>query len=441
MTHRRSAPGPARRSRLLVLIAALSTVAGACGNSPESPAVSQSSAPSTSPSAAASPAASASSGPISSASADQVYTTIEGQVVDIRGLPRVDVKRQTIDEAALKTLSAQDFDADNPADYLAANDRLYRALGLIPADGDVRSYFLDLIGVSAQGFYRPQAKTLFVVSRTGQIDGNDRFTFSHEYDHALQDAAFTIFHDPERFRDQSDESMARAGLYEGDATLLMTQWAIANLDAAGTQDIIRAANDPDLAAVMTRTPQIITDNLTFPYQAGLMFVQAAFASGGWRAVDKLYADPPRSTEQVLHPEKYASGEEPVAVTIPPSLAKDLGAGWSVAFQDTFGEAQFATWLRAGGVAEAVAADAAAGWGGDRLAVVDGPAGAWAVVMDTVWDTPADAQAFQTAADTAVKQAGGEAGTFIGAGGTTRWVVIANDLKVFGRVANVLGLAG
>ena len=441
MTHRSSALPPARHARLAAFVAAVTVALTACGPSQPvaSPSTSAPSVPSPSanPSAAASPATS----PSGSESADAIYTAIEGQVVAIRGLKRTEVKRETIDEAALKTLSAQDFDADNPATYLAANDRLYRALGLMPADVTVRSSFLDLIALSAQGFYRPKAKTLFVVSRTGQIDGNDKFTFSHEYDHALQDANFTIFQHPERFQDRSDESMARAGLYEGDATLLMTQWAIANLDAAGTQDIIRAANDPALAAAMAKTPRIIVDDLTFPYQAGLMFVQGAFAAGGWSAVDKIYSNPPRSTEQVLHPEKYAAGEAPIAVTIPTNLAAGLGTGWSVTLQDTLGEAQIGSWLREGGVPVAQATDAAAGWGGDRLAVLEGPSNSWAVVIDTAWDTAGDAQAFQTAADTALKTATGQAGTFQGSGGTTRWAVIASDMTVFGRVAKVLGLAG
>ena len=55
-----------------------------------------------------------------------------------------------------------------------------------------------------------------------------------------------------------------------------------------------------------------------------------------------------------------------------------------------------------------ARDAAAGWGGDRLAVVEGPDGAWAVAMQTAWDTEADAAAFETAATTALKKATGVA---------------------------------
>ena len=85
--------------------------------------------------------------------------------------------------------------------------------------------------------------------------------------------------------------------------------------------------------------------------------------------------------------------------------------------------------------------AAAGWGGDRLAVIEGPDGAWAVVMQTVWDTPADAAEFETAATTALAKSPGVAQVLPGVGGTTRWVLIASDAGTASKVAGVTGLAG
>ena len=38
---------------------------------------------------------------------------------------------------------------------------------------------------------------------------------------------------------------------------------------------------------------------------------------------------PESTEQILHPEKYAADEGPVKVAMPVDLAARLGTGWTV----------------------------------------------------------------------------------------------------------------
>jgi hypothetical protein len=164
-------------------------------------------------------------------------------------------------------------------------------------------------------------------------------------------------------------------------------------------------------------------------------------TGGWRAVDAFYASMPESTEQILHKDKYSSGEAPVEVTMPKSLATDLGSGWSVLLEDTFGELQMGIWLREGGVEKSAADAAAAGWGGDRLAVINGPDGAWAVAMQTAWDTPADAEAFEAAATTALERAGGPGQVLPGAGDKVRWVVVADDAGTLEKVAGVLGLAG
>ncbi|MEO6207889.1 MAG: hypothetical protein ABIP77_08025 [Candidatus Limnocylindrales bacterium] len=330
-----------------------------------------------------------------------MFDAIEAQVVALRGLPPVDVARETIDQAALIDLTTVDFDQDNPADYVAANERLYKALGLLDEGASLRGLFLDLIGSQVAGFYRPDDKKLYVVSRSGTVNGADKITFAHEYDHALQDANFDIFKDSEALRDQTDQALARAAVYEGDATLLMTLWAFPNMTPAELQDAIAAGSDPESAAILASTPAILRDGLFFPYQTGVQFIQPIQTAGGWAAVDDVYGRLPVSTEQVMHVEKYQAGEKPAVVALPTDLAATLGAGWSVAFQDTWGEFQTGVWLRASGVAAAEADAAAAGWGGDRLAVLDGPDGAWAIVMRSTWDSNPDAAGFQDSAQIAV----------------------------------------
>jgi 5-enolpyruvylshikimate-3-phosphate synthase len=76
---------------------------------------------------------------------------------------------------------------------------------------------------------------------------------------------------------------------------------------------------------------------------------------------------------------------------------------------------------------------------DRLAVMDGPNHAWAVAMQTVWDTEADAAAFETAATTALEKSPGVAQVLPGVGGKTRWVLVASDAATASKVAGVTGL--
>jgi hypothetical protein len=351
------------------------------------------------------------------------------------------VARQFIDPAELRTLLTQMFDQDTPPSYVAGTEQLYRALGLIPAGTDLRTLSLDLLSGGVAAFYRSDQGKLYVVSKSGGAGPVERFYFSHEYDHALQDQNSTIFKDFDKVLDQSDELLARQSIYEGDATLLMTQWAAANLDPSELLQVLAAGTDPAAQAAMASAPAILRETLTFPYTVGFSYVTAVQGAGGWPAVNAYFSKMPKSTEQIMHPEKYTAGEAPIAVTLPADLATRLGSGWTVPLQDTFGEFQIGIWLREASVPAADATAAAAGWGGDRLAVAKGPAGAWAVAFHTEWDTPADAAQFQAAATTAMAKAGGSAEVLPGAGGTTRWFLAASDAPTLARLANALGLTG
>lgn len=433
------------------LIAAL--VVAACGSSiptasvapgPSGPSASTRAsepAPSDTGSDVPSPSSSASASATGDADTDAVFDAIQDQVLALRELDApADLTRQTIGEAELKAKAAEDFDTDNPVEYVAANERLYKALGLMPEGDSLRELFLELIGSQVAGFYRPDDKELYVVSRSGRVDGADKITFAHEYDHALQDANFDVFADQERLRDQSDEALARAAVYEGDATLLMSLWALPNLTPEELQEVMQAGQDPASTEILARTPRILVEGLLFPYNTGTLFVQPVQMTGGWAAVDALYEQLPVSTEQVLHPDKFQSREAPIEVTLPDDLATRMGDGWSVALEDTWGEFQTRVWLEEGGAPAAGAADAAEGWGGDRLAVLRGPADAWAVVLHTEWDSAAEAEEFRSLADPAVAGLA-NAAQLVADGDSGVTILVASSADALVALDRVFGATG
>ncbi|HSV92926.1 MAG TPA: hypothetical protein VLH81_07610, partial [Desulfobacterales bacterium] len=101
------------------------------------------------------------------------------------------------------------------------------------------------------------------------------------------------------------------------------------------------------------------------------------------------------------------------------------------------EFQLSVWLREHGVQALPAQDAAAGWGGDRLAYLRGPNGAYALALLTVWDTAADANEFRAAARTAIGSLPGAA--MIGDGGDARSVriFVASDAATLERLAEAV----
>lgn len=401
-----------------VALVVLSLLATACGSSGPAPT------PSTNPSAVSpSPtvlaSASASLGtpsvrPSPDASVDTaaLYGQIEDEVIALRGLPAKQRLVPTIlDEAHVRVRLEAQFRAENPPAQIAASQATLIAMGLLPPGTSLENLYVNLLGSQVAGYYDPATKQIYVVARNGTIGAVEKVTFAHEFTHALQDQNFGLKGIQTDAIGQGDRSQAHLALIEGDASLLMTQWLSVHLDPAGIAEIL--AGDPAAQAQLDAAPPFIRDGLLFPYTQGVLFVSSIWSRGGWSAVDRVFGRPPDSTEQVLHANKYASNEQPVTVPLDAAaIATRLGAGWSATPADTLGEFQIGSWLRARGVTGAgggVSGDvAAAGWGGDRYALIDGPNGAYALVILTAWDMPADAAEFSTAATEAIRGVPGEA---------------------------------
>ncbi len=368
------------------------------------------------------------------------YTQIEGQVEQLRGLKATTpVARGVFDTPGLCAYLREGFRKDNPEALVKGTETLYKELGLLPADASLEQLFLELLTSQVAGLYDDDTKHMYVVSKDGGIGPVEEITYAHEYTHALQDQAFDLRKVVGRDTDQSDRTTARSTLVEGDATLLMSLWAQRHLTAAQLGEVA-GASDPASEAILAKMPPILKDPLLFPYTSGLQVALGAFASGGYAAVDKLFANPPDTTEQVLHPEKLASREPAVPVSFPADLATRLGDGWKVSLQDTLGEMLLEIVLRDGGASATNAA--AAGWGGDRVALLEGPKGEKAVVLDTTWDTAGDAAEFEAAlAPTVEKLKGmGRSPAVLHPSENRVVLITAESADTLGRVANVLGLA-
>jgi hypothetical protein len=404
-----------RRGGRSLPLAAASVLLAACTSTglPSPPPVPPP-APTVQPTLAPTSAASSSTGP--QGSVDPVYAAIAAQVEQIRGLHHTaDVTPVAIDKETLRKNLEADFDESNQPGAVEASERLLKALGLIPAGQSLRSAVIDLQAGQVIGYYSPKRDELFVVSTAGGIGPTQRATYAHEYTHQLQDQNFGLEKLGFDSADQSDRSLARLALVEGDAVTAQTRWMQANLSAEDLGQMFADASDPAVVKALQDAPPILRDTAFFPYQEGAILVTTLMVRSGYKGVDEAFASPPDSTEQVLHPEKYLQRDPPIVITVPADLATKVGAGWSNGGTDTLGELQLRIWLTEGGVSRAAASRAAAGWGGDRVMLLDGPGGTTALAVITEWDTPADANEFAAAAKTAlgglklsglVSQAGG-----------------------------------
>jgi hypothetical protein len=313
------------------------------------------------------------------------------RVAEARGLPiKSRVRFAIVDRDALLARARHKLETEIPPGVLELQGESLKALGLLPLDFDLAEGLLRLLQGRVAGFYDPVDATMYLLDDLPVSQEEE--TLAHELVHALQDQSFAIGKLLAYRAGRSDESAAQQLLIEGDATSAMFDISVGSAFAIDETQLEMAFQvSTALSEVGRTTPSILRGSLVAPYTVGFRFVQELRRQGDFAAVNGAFRVLPVSTEQVLHPEKYAA-REPVVQVPTPTLAP-LGEGFEEALVDQNGELalrlMFEEW-----VPRRVAFDAAAGWGGDRGVVArrhgEGGSVELAFALHTRMDTEPDA---------------------------------------------------
>ncbi|MBN2554760.1 MAG: hypothetical protein JXA97_02375 [Anaerolineales bacterium] len=277
----------------------------------------------------------------------------------------------------------------------AAEDEflVLRLLGVVDESFDPAAFFLSFYGEQIAGEYDPEEESIVMLCNSG-FGGTERLTYVHTYTQVLQDQNFDfeagLGYTQASCSEETDRCAAVEALIEGDAALLQSQWLRIFASAQDAEELTAFLNGFD-TPVFDQAPLFIRSRLLFPYVEGMSFVLDAYLAGGWAGVDAIYAEPPVSTEQILHFERYPH-DEPISLQ-KPDLVPILGAGWRTISAQSLGEFQLQSFLDTF-LSETDAAMATEGWGGDLfLAYTNDETDLSAGVLLTQWDTIADAHEF------------------------------------------------
>ena len=299
------------------------------------------------------------------------------------------VTPELLGPAALRERVEKQFAIDNPRSEIDEIDKVLTAFGLMKPQEDLYDVLLDVQTEQIAGFYDTKTKKLVVGGSATNPTPLDRVLLAHEYTHALTDQHFDLTHfDDLTEKRKDDEALAYLSLVEGDATVLMGTYAQQFLTPSELQQFFNDSGTAPSEA-LDRAPNVIRESLLFPYQQGVEFVQAILEAGGIDALDRAYADPPTSTEQIIHTSKYTGRrDDPTAVTVP-NLARALGAGWKGFTSGGFGEFDMRV-LVDEFLSRADATSAADGWDGGRYAAAESADGVLVATL-TAWDSEAEAR--------------------------------------------------
>ncbi|MEJ2302410.1 MAG: hypothetical protein P8Y14_12870 [Anaerolineales bacterium] len=328
---------------------------------------------------------------------------IQNEVIDLRDLqPNQPVERELLTPEQLRQRVIEDFLKDYSKEEARDDAVSLAAFGLLKPDFDLYDLQVDLLSEQVAGFYDDETKKMYIVQGEG-FQGPERLTYAHEYDHALQDQNYDIenglnFND-EACEKDTERCAAVQSLLEGDASLIEIEWLSTYASPQDLSDIQRFYSNYK-SPVYDSAPAFLKEDFLFPYTYGQSFVSYLHDEGGWNAVDQAYGNPPVSTEQILHPEKYPH-DTPIGVSLP-DLSGSLGEGWQEVDRGVMGEWYTYLILAFGldehaRLGEDEAQMAAAGWGGDAYEVYyNSREDETVMVLQTTWDSQKDASEFSTA---------------------------------------------
>lgn len=335
--------------------------------------------------------------------------------------------RTEIERMLIKNLNEQMTAAE-----MHATEVSLRMFGLAPNDFEYRPFIIKLLTEQVAGYYDPRVQQ-FHLADWLELEGQ-KPVMAHELTHALQDQHFNLRRFEKWPHGDSDAELAAHALIEGDATLAMTLYMAKN-------PMVALAFSRSLATGVAteqfnQAPRAMRESLIFPYMQGMEWATQLYKRGGWTMVSNAFTRLPLSSEQILHPEKYLSYERPTKVALPdvstllnaasePVAGKQKSTGaaaspatgakasrrpianrrlpaahgplptlaWRRIDSDINGEWTYYLILDQFLTAPAESKRAAAGWGGDRYALYEGPKGQVFLAQLAVWDTETDAREF------------------------------------------------
>lgn len=345
-------------------------------------------------------------GPWKQSELEALSARLQVDVAKLRGESfRRDVSVKVATKADLVEYMKRRLQEEEPPEKLAADELLAKLLGLFPHDRDLMADTFALLESQVGGFYDPPSDTFWLME--GMPRSLAAPILAHELIHALDDQIFDLDAQMNARKDDGDALQAYRFVVEGSGTAGGNRWMLTHLeqiDMSGYQDLM----DEQQASLLSAPPYLWKPLLGAYLQGSTFLGRADSLLAGLQAelvpadISAAFRDLPRSTEQVLHPDKYwdpAQRDDPRAVTY---AVGALPEGWGVRREDTFGELGLAQIADAGSgekldlsnptalMSLSFTHPTAEGWGGDRAILLgDGKNGAWLQLV-SVWDTERDA---------------------------------------------------
>lgn len=251
------------------------------------------------------------------APAADVFSEIERvgrQLAEISGFPlKKKIQYDSITREKVNEYIKKRIKEVTKPEEIRVEELTLKKFGFVPEDFNLEKQTVDLLTEQAAAFYDFHRKKLFVTDWAAS--GMGRTALVHELAHALADQSYRL----ERFlrkADDADASMARMAVMEGQATWLTSQYFLETGELPLVSSPDHKPETSNDSPVFDAAPLYIRETLIFPYNEGARFQHAVYEKLGREGLEAVYRNPPASTQQVIHPEKYFTRSQPTTPRLP-----------------------------------------------------------------------------------------------------------------------------
>lgn len=312
---------------------------------------------------------------------------LQARAEEARELPfRAPVEALEVEAAGVRKLLAREFDRLTPADRMRNEEALAKALGFLPEDADLRALVLSWSAKAVAGFYTPTGGRLYVVKgASGAGSGDGGAVLVHELAHALQDQHTPLITVTMGLRANDDLVFALGAFLEGDAlfTELRDEAERSGFpQPTGAEFASRFEHD---APAGKGVPRLLRESFLRQYPLGYALAHELVSRGGVAALTAALDDPPLTSEELIHPERYLERSRRRPLTLFPEASDGFAPECEAVVSTSYGELGLGVWLVEAGIVESEARVAADGWDADRAWLLDCPgdrALVWLIQLDT-----------------------------------------------------------
>ena len=255
---------------------------------------------------------------------EETVNRLLGQISDITGLKlKHPVPMSSLTKEEWRRWVDDRIRESAKPEEIQVEEKAMKMFGFLPPDFDLRGATVDLMTEQAAAVYDHKKKRMIFVQGAAP-EAMEEAVLVHELSHALADQHF----DMRRFLEKgprSDESeSARMAVVEGQAMWIMIEAMLNRGGQSLTKNSAILQTMLPMMGKMTasqypvfeKSPLYLKESLLFPYSAGLLFQQAVIDKLGRDGIAAVLRDPPKNTQQVLHPEKYLAHEAVASVDLP-----------------------------------------------------------------------------------------------------------------------------